>query len=101
MALGRQERRGVIILTVVTLLITASGFLMRYCVPHTRPMPEQTVIYKTETVTDTVYRSAGRAGKSASKKKKSANNGRKPRRVKQSPAPVPVRDYLSDTIPSQ
>lgn len=103
MGLGRQERRGVIILTVVTLLITGCGLTMRYCVPHARPMPGQVVVYKTDTITDTVCRERKRtthAGDSAGSKNKSKNrkNGRKPSRERKTPAAAPVRDFLKDTI---
>lgn len=103
MGLGRQERRGVIILTVVTLLITGCGLTMRYCVPHAKPMPGQVVVYKTDTITDTVYRERKRkayAGDSARTKKKYRNKkeGRKPGREKKTPATAPVRDFLKDTI---
>lgn len=103
MSLGKQERFGVIILAAVTLLITACGLLMRYCVPHAKPLPEKTVIYKTATVTDTVYRERKRSGKKEGKAdrkaKKSKNSGRKSRKEKNTPAAVPVRDFLKDTIP--
>lgn len=101
MGLGRQERRGVLVLTVVTLVITGCGLTMRYCVPHARPMPEQVVVFKTDTVTDTVYRQRKRArhGKdSVNNKKRKKKDGRKPGREKKIPATVPVRDYLRDTI---
>lgn len=104
MSLGKQERFGVIILAAVTLLITACGLLMRYCVPHAKPLPEKTVIYKTATVTDTVYRerkhSGKNEGKADRKAKKSKSNGRKSRKEKNTPSAVPVRDFLKDTIPS-
>lgn len=100
MSLGKQERFGVIILAAVTLLITACGLLMRYCVPHAKPLPEKTIIYKTATVTDTVYRERKRSGKADRKAKKSKNSGRKSRKEKNTPAAVPVRDFLKDTIPA-
>lgn len=107
MSLGKQERFGVIILAAVTLLITACGLLMRYCVPHAKPLPEKTVIYKTATVTDTVYtvyrerkRSGKNEGKADRKAKKSKSNGRKSRKEKNTPSAVPVRDFLKDTIPA-
>lgn len=74
MSLGKQERFGVIILAAVTLLITACGLLMRYCVPHAKPLPEKTVIYKTATVTDTVYRERKRSGKKEGKADRKAKN---------------------------
>lgn len=100
MSLGKQERFGVIILAAVTLLITACGLLMRYCVPHAKPLPEKTVIYKTATVTDTVYRERKRSGKADRKAKKSKNSGRKSRKERNTPSAVPVRDFLKDTIPA-
>lgn len=100
MSLGKQERFGVIILAAVTLLITACGLLMRYCVPHAKPLPENTVIYKTATVTDTVYRECKRSGKADRKAKKSKNSGRKSRKERNTPSAVPVRDFLKDTIPA-
>lgn len=100
MSLGKQERFGVIILAAVTLLITACGLLMRYCVPHAKPLPENTVIYKTATVTDTVYRERKRSGKADRKAKKSKNSGRKSRKERNTPSAVPVRDFLKDTIPA-
>ena len=101
MGLGRQERRGVLVLTVVTLLITGCGFTMRYCVPHAKPMPEQVVVFKTDTITDTVYRQRkhARYGKdTVNKNKKTRKNGRKPGGERKTPATAPVRDYLRDTI---
>lgn len=104
MSLGKQERFGVIILAAVTLLITACGLLMRYCVPHAKPLPEKTVIYKTATVIDTVYRERKRSGKNEGKAdrkaKKSKSNGRKSRKEKNTPSAVPARDFLKDTIPA-
>lgn len=100
MSLGKQERFGVIILAAVTLLITACGLLMRYCVPHAKPLPENTVIYKTATVTDTVYRERKRSGKADRKAKKFKNSGRKSRKERNTPSAVPVRDFLKDTIPA-
>lgn len=100
MSLGKQERFGVIILAAVTLLITACGLLMRYCVPHAKPLPEKTIIYKTATVTDTVYRERKRSGKADRKAKKSKNSGRKSRKERNTPSAVPVRDFLKDTIPA-
>lgn len=101
MGLGRQERRGVLALTVVTLIITGCGFTMRYCVPHAKPMSEQVVVFKTDTVTDTVYRQRrhARHGKDTeNSKKRKKKDGRKSDRGRKTPAAAPVRDYLRDTI---
>ena len=49
MGLGKQERRGIVILVFVTLAITSLGFVMRYCDRHgdaASQVPVQTVIYR-------------------------------------------------------
>lgn len=108
MGLGKQERRGIVILVFVTLVITSLGFVMRYC---GRPgdaasqVPVQTVIYR-----PAADDAAEEYGPRHKKKKKSRRKKSGDKRAKQSEAGKgsgskagasdgPRRDFLRDTIP--
>lgn len=108
MGLGKQERRGIVILVFVTLVITSLGFVMRYC---GRPgdaasqVPVQTVIYR-----PAADDAAEEYGPRHKKKKKSRRKKSGGKRAKQSEAGKgsgskagasdgPRRDFLRDTIP--
>lgn len=112
MGLGKQERRGIVILVFVTLAITSLGFVMRYC---DRPgdvapqVPVQTVIYRP--AADDAAEDENYEGASRHKKKKNTSSknseGRKTKRSKaakgtESKAGASEgqrRDFLRDTIP--
>lgn len=108
MGLGKQERRGIVILVFVTLAITSLGFVMRYCA---RPggtasqVPVQTVIYR-----PAGDDAAEEYGPRHKKKKKSRRKKSGGKRAKQSEAGKGSgskvgtsegqrRDFLRDTIP--
>lgn len=109
MGLGKQERRGIVILVFVTLAITSLGFVMRYC---DRPgdvapqVPVQTVIYRP--AADDAAEEYGPRHKK--KKKTSRRKKSEGKRTKQSEAGKGSeskagasegqrRDFLRDTIP--
>ena len=108
MGLGKQERRGIVILVFVTLVITSLGFVMRY---GGRPgdaasqVPVQTVIYR-----PAADDAAEEYGPRHKKKKKSRRKKSGGKRAKQSEAGKGSgskagtsegqrRDFLRDTIP--
>lgn len=110
MGLGKQERRGIVILVFVTLAITSLGFVMRYC---DRPgdaasqVPVQTVIYR-PAADDAAEGYGPRHNKKKRKKTHRKKSGGK--RTKQSEvvkgsgskagaSDGPRRDFLRDTIP--
>lgn len=110
MGLGKQERRGIVILVLVTLAITSLGFVMRYC---DRPgdaasqVPVQTVIYR-PAADDAAEEYGSRHNKKKRKKTHRKKSGGK--RTKQSEvvkgsgskagaSDGPRRDFLRDTIP--
>ncbi len=112
MGLGKQERRGIVILVFVTLAITSLGFVMRYC---GRPgdaapqVPVQTVIYRPaadDAAEDENYEVASRHKKKKTTSSKNSE-GRKTKRSKaakgtESKAGASEgqrRDFLRDTIP--
>lgn len=109
MGLGKQERRGIVILVFVTLAITSLGFVMRYC---GRPgdaapqVPVQTVIYR-PAADDAAeeYGPRHKKKKKTSRCKKSGgirakqSNGGKESRSKAGASDGPRRDFLRDTIP--
>lgn len=119
MGLGKQERRGVVILVLITLVITALGFFMRYCNRQDKEasqVPVQTVIYRPaadDAGEDEIYEGASRHNERASrhkkKQRKSDKNpeGGKTKRSKAAQGPAseagasdgPRRDFLRDTIP--
>lgn len=108
MGLGKQERRGIVILVFVTLAITSLGFVMRYC---GRPgdaasqVPVQTVIY--HPAADDAAEEYGPRHKKKKKKSSKNSEGGKTKRSKaakgtESKAGAsegPRRDFLRDTIP--
>ncbi len=108
MGLGKQERRGIVILVFVTLAITSLGFVMRYC---GRPgdaasqVPVQTVIYRP--AADDAAEEYGPRHKNKKKSRRKKTGGK---RAKQSEAGKGSgskagtsegqrRDFLRDTIP--
>lgn len=109
MGLGKQERRGIVILVFVTLAITSLGFVMRYC---DRPgdaapqVPVQTVIYRPAADdAGEEYGPCHKKKKTTSRRKKSGgirakqSNGGKESRSKAGASDGPRRDFLRDTIP--
>ena len=100
MGLGKQERRGIVILVFVTLAITSLGFVMRYCGrigDAASQVPVQTVIYRPaadDAGEDENYERGSRHKKKSARKKTGkgteskagASDGRR-------------RDFLRDTIP--
>lgn len=109
MGLGKQERRGIVILVFVTLAITSLGFVMRYC---DRPgeaasqVPVQTVIYR-PAADDAAeeYGPRHKKKKNTSRRKKSEGKRAKQSEVvkgcgsKAGASDGPRRDFLRDTIP--
>lgn len=106
MGLGKQERRGIVILVFVTLAITSLGFVMRYC---DRPgdaasqVPVQTVIYSpaaddaAEEYGPRHKKKSGR--KKAGRKKAVRKKAGKGTKSKAGASQGPRRDFLRDTIP--
>lgn len=113
MGLGKQERRGIVILVFVTLVITSLGFVMRYCGrpgdAASQVVPVQTVIYRP--AADEVAEDSGNeyGSRHKRKKRKSGKNSgrRKAKRSKDAKGPAskagasdgPRRDFLRDSIP--
>lgn len=109
MGLGKQERRGIVILVFVTLAITFLGFVMRYCdrpVDAASQAPVQTVIYRP--AADDAGEEYGPRHKKKKKKSRRKNSeGGKTKRSKaakgtESKAGASEgqrRDFLRDTIP--
>lgn len=108
MGLGKQERRGIVILVFVTLAITSLGFVMRYCgrpVDAALQAPVQTVIYRP--AADDAGEEYGPRHKKKKKKSSKNSEGRKTKRSKaakgtESKAGASEgqrRDFLRDTIP--
>lgn len=112
MGLGKQERRGIVILVLVTLAITSLGFVMRYC---GRPgdaasqVPVQTVIYRPtadDAGEDENYERASRHKKKQRKSGKNSEGGKTKRskaakgaESKAGASQGPRRDFLRDSIP--
>lgn len=112
MGLGKQERRGIVILVLVTLAITSLGFVMRYC---GRPgdaasqVPVQTVIYRPtadDAGEDENYERASRHKKKQRKSGKNSEGGKTKRSKaakgtasKAGASQGPRRDFLRDSIP--
>lgn len=101
MGLGKQERRGIVILVFVTLAITSLGFVMRYC---DRPgdaasqVPVQTVIYRP--AADAAAEEYGpRHKKKSGHKKAVRKKAGKGTKSKAGTSQGPRRDFLRDTIP--
>lgn len=100
MGLGKQERRGIVILVFVTLAITSLGFVMRYCghpgdaAPQ---VPVQTVIYRPaadDAAEDENYERASRHKKKSARKKTGKGT-----ESKVGASDGPRRDFLRDSIP--
>lgn len=101
MGLGKQERRGIVILVFVTLAITSLGFVMRYC---NRPdkeasqVPVQTVIYRAAD-DDAAEEYGPRHKKKSGRKKAGRKKAGKGTESKAGASQGPRRDFLRDTIP--
>lgn len=101
MGLGKQERRGIVILVFVTLAITSLGFVMRYC---GRPgdtvsqVPVQTVIYR-PAADDAAEEYGPRHKKKSGRKKAVRKKAGKGTKSKAGASQGPRRDFLRDTIP--
>lgn len=101
MGLGKQERRGIVILVFVTLAITSLGFVMRYC---DRPgdaasqVPVQTVIYR-PAADDAAEEYGPRHKKKSGRKKAGRKKAGKGTKSKAGASQGPRRDFLRDTIP--
>lgn len=101
MGLGKQERRGIVILVFVTLVITSLGFVMRYC---GRPgdaasqVPVQTVIYR-PAADDAAEEYGPRHKKKSGRKKAGRKKAGKGTKSKAGASQGPRRDFLRDTIP--
>lgn len=105
MGLGKQERRGIVILVFVTLAITSLGFVMRYC---GRPggtasqVPVQTVIYRPaadDAAEEYGKESGPRHKKKCARKKTARKKTGKGTESKAGASQGPRRDFLRDTIP--
>lgn len=110
MGLGKQERRGIVILVLVTLAITSLGFVMRYC---DRPgeaasqVPVQTVIYRPAADADAEEYEPRHNKKKRKKTHRKKSGGKRTKQsevVKGSGSKAgasdgPRRDFLRDTIP--
>lgn len=111
MGLGKQERRGIVILVFVTLAITSLGFVMRYCghpgdaAPQ---VPVQTVIYRpaADDAGEENYEKVSRHKKKQRKSGKNSEGGKTKRskaakgtESKAGASDGPRRDFLRDSIP--
>ncbi len=100
MGLGKQERRGIVILVFVTLAITSLGFVMRYCGRSgdaASQVPVQSVIYRPaadDAGEDENYERASRHKKKSARKKTGKGT-----ESKVGASDGPRRDFLRDTIP--
>lgn len=104
MGLGKQERRGIVILVFVTLAITSLGFVMRYCgrIGGTASqVPVQTVIYRpaADDAEEENYERASRHKKKSARKKTARKKTGKGTESKVGASQGPRRDFLRDTIP--
>lgn len=105
MGLGKQERRGIVILVFVTLAITSLGFVMRYCgrLGDAAPqVPVQTVIYRP--AADDAGEESGNESWTRHKKKCARKKTARKKTVKGTESKAgasqgPRRDFLRDTIP--
>ena len=91
------ERRGVIALVAVTLLVTIAGFIHRSCVNSTLPPPSSPVpaIAPADTASASQPKDSHRR-----KRKKGGSKKRRGRSKTTSPNVIPqCRDILGDTIP--
>lgn len=99
MGLGKQERRGIVILVFVTLAITSLGFVMRYCGrigDAASQVPVQTVIYRpaADDAEEENYERASRHKKKSARKKTGKGT-----ESKVGASQGPRRDFLRDSIP--
>lgn len=106
MGLGKQERRGIVILVFVTLAITSLGFVMRYCGrigdAASQVVPVQTVIYRPaadDAGDDVNYERESRHKKKSARKKAARKKAGKGIESKAGASDGPRRDFLRDTIP--
>lgn len=112
MGLGKQERRGIVILVFVTLAITSLGFVMRYCGrigDAASQVPVQTVIYRPaadDAGEDENYERGSRHKKKQRKSGKNSEDGKTKRskaakgaESKAGASDGPRRDFLRDSIP--
>lgn len=105
MGLGKQERRGIVILVFVTLAITFLGFVMRYCdrPGNTAPQaPVQTVIYRpaADDAAEEYGKEPGpRHKKKCARKKTARKKTGKGTESKAGASEGQRRDFLRDTIP--
>jgi hypothetical protein len=106
MGLGKQERRGIVILVFVTLAITSLGFVMRYCGrpgdAASQVVPVQTVIYRPaadDAAEDENYERWSRHKKKSARKKAARKKAGKGIESKAGASQGPRRDFLRDTIP--
>lgn len=114
MGLGKQERRGIVILVFVTLAITSLGFVMRYCGrpgdAASQVVPVQTVIYRPAADDAGEDENYERGSRHKKKQKTSRRKKSEGKRTKQSDgvkgsgskagaSQGPRRDFLRDTIP--
>ena len=105
MGLGKQERRGIVILVFVTLAITSLGFVMRYCGrigDAASQVPVQTVIYRPaadDVGEDENYEGASRHKKKSARKKTARKKTGKGTESKAGASEGQRRDFLRDTIP--
>ncbi len=111
MGLGKQERRGIVILVFVTLVITSLGFVMRYCGrpgdAASQVVPVQTVIYRpaADAAAEEYEPRHNKKKKKTSRRKKSEGKRTKQSEVvkgsgsKAGASDGPRRDFLRDTIP--
>ena len=101
MGLGKQERRGIVILVFVTLAITSLGFVMRYCGrpgdAASQVVPVQTVIYRP--AADDAGEDENYERGSRHKKKSARKQTGKETESKVGASDGPRRDFLRDSIP--
>lgn len=101
MGLGKQERRGIVILVFVTLAITSLGFVMRDCGRSGEAAPQvpvQTVIYR-PAADDAAEEYGPRHKKKCARKKTARKKTGKGTESKAGASEGQRRDFLRDTIP--
>lgn len=101
MGLGKQERRGIVILVFLTLAITSLGFVMRYCGrigDAASQVPVQTVIYR-PAADDAGEEYGPRHKKKCARKKTARKKTGKGTESKAGASQGPRRDFLRDSIP--
>lgn len=97
----KGERQGVIVIVIVAVALTVTGYLLRGCGSGNagntfeRVVPQETVISTKHCGQDTVYRKKG------SKRKKKQQSRKKGKAKRSGVGTVqPQRNWLRDTIPS-